>query len=78
LSFFCCCSNEKYQKIIIGIKKINKKQPAINKRKKKCIISLGFNGISTHSAPVQSTQSTAFVSESNFSSVFGNTEPVGM
>lgn len=44
---------------------------------------LGFNnGISTHTAPTTQLQnnssSATFVSESNFSSVFGNTEAVGM
>lgn len=43
---------------------------------------LGFNnGISSHAAPsnqLNNSSSAAFVSESNFSSVFGNTEAVGM
>ncbi|XP_070509926.1 phosphatidylinositol-binding clathrin assembly protein LAP isoform X6 [Chironomus tepperi] len=42
-------------------------------------MSNGFNGLATQTAPSSQTQnhSTAFVSESNFSSVFGNSEPVG-
>ncbi|CRK98949.1 CLUMA_CG011982, isoform B, partial [Clunio marinus] len=41
-------------------------------------MSNGFNGVSTqNAAPLQTQTSTSgFVSESNFSSVFGNTEPV--
>lgn len=38
----------------------------------------GFNGTSSHTAAPVAPQTSAFVSESNFSSVFGNTEPVGM
>ncbi|KAL7036406.1 hypothetical protein ACKWTF_008803 [Chironomus riparius] len=42
-------------------------------------MSNGFNGLSTQTVPSSQTQnhSTAFVSESNFSSVFGNSEPIG-
>ncbi|KAL7036407.1 hypothetical protein ACKWTF_008803 [Chironomus riparius] len=41
-------------------------------------MSNGFNGLSTQTVPSSQTQnhSTAFVSESNFSSVFGNSEPI--
>lgn len=38
----------------------------------------GFNGQSNHNSTPQSSQPAAFVNESNFSSVFGHSEPVGM